>query len=299
MKPVVFIHTNDKQMVGAVIAEYALKKNSPNRDKFDIRILHVKDYPLLDVHEGRTYLRDGQKLVWRNDNLQSFTPLRFLPPQLMGYQGRAIVMDPDIFAVGDVYELLTRDMQGKAILCRQIPYEDKLPVYGTSLMLLDCSQLTHWRWEEQVEELFRLQRDYQLWVNLKLEPEGSVGLFEDEWNHFDTLNERTKMLHNTERLTQPWKTGLPIDWQMEQSKKWGIIPSPWVARVKAMVRRGGSRWQATYQAHPDPNQERFFFSLLRECLDQGVLTEEFVRSEIQKKHMRPDAMSVVRSLGAA
>ena len=41
------------------------------------------------------------------EDLQSFTPLRFMPPQLMGYEGRAIVIDPDVFAVGDVYELLT------------------------------------------------------------------------------------------------------------------------------------------------------------------------------------------------
>ena len=33
-------------------------------------------------------------------------------------KGRAAVIDPDIFAVGDVWELLSRDMGGKAILCR-------------------------------------------------------------------------------------------------------------------------------------------------------------------------------------
>ena len=53
------------------------------------------------------------KRIWRNDDLQSFTPLRFLPPQLMGYQGRAVVIDPDIFATGDIWELLSRDMAGK------------------------------------------------------------------------------------------------------------------------------------------------------------------------------------------
>ena len=36
-----------------------------------------------------------------------------MPPELMGYQGRAVVIDPDIFAIGDIWELLTRDMQGK------------------------------------------------------------------------------------------------------------------------------------------------------------------------------------------
>ena len=42
-----------------------------------------------------------------------------MPPGLMGYEGRSVVIDPDIFAVADVWELLTRDMQGKAILARR------------------------------------------------------------------------------------------------------------------------------------------------------------------------------------
>ena len=36
----------------------------------------------------------------------------------MDYQGRALVIDPDVFAAGDVWDLLQRDMQGHAILCR-------------------------------------------------------------------------------------------------------------------------------------------------------------------------------------
>ncbi len=55
------------------------------------------------------YLRDGGKREWVRDDLQSFTPTRFLPPQLMGYQGRAVVIDPDVFARGDIWELLSRD----------------------------------------------------------------------------------------------------------------------------------------------------------------------------------------------
>ena len=51
--------------------------------------------------------------MWRYDDLQSFTPLRFIPPELMGYQNRAVIIDTDIFAVGDVWELLSRDMAGR------------------------------------------------------------------------------------------------------------------------------------------------------------------------------------------
>lgn len=40
------------------------------------------------------------------------------PPRLTGCEGRAIVVDPDIYAVGDIRELLYLDMRGKAIMCQ-------------------------------------------------------------------------------------------------------------------------------------------------------------------------------------
>ena len=301
MKPTVFIHTNAQQYVGAKVAEYAIKKMSPNRDNFEVKILHLEDYPCLYEREGQPHLRGGKKPVWHNWDLQSFTPLRFLPPQLMNYQGRAIVIDPDIFALTDIYELLTRDMEGKAILCRKICPEDNrtAPFYGTSVMLLDCSKLTHWQWEKQIEEMFNFERDYQPWTRLCMEPEDSIGLLEEEWNHLDTLNDRTKLLHNTRRETQPWKTGLPIDFNRPNQKstipkKWGLIPVPWIRRTKALIQGKEYYPSHIYFKHPDSNQEKLFFSLLRECLAEGIFTEELLVSEMENNHIRKDTLQMLQ-----
>ena len=113
MKPTVFIHTNHRQYLGALVSAHSLRRNSRHADEFDVRIIQHKDYPFFARHEGESFLRDGVTREWHNEDLQSFTPLRFMPPELMGYQGRALVIDPDIFAVGDVWELLARDMAGQ------------------------------------------------------------------------------------------------------------------------------------------------------------------------------------------
>ncbi len=118
MKSTVFIHVNHKQWLGAVVGKYALEKYSNNNDKFDVQFIEVKDQTFMFEREGQLYKRAGDKRIWLNDDLQSFTPLRFMPPQLMGYKGRAVVIDPDVFAVRDVWELLNRDIQGNAIMCR-------------------------------------------------------------------------------------------------------------------------------------------------------------------------------------
>jgi hypothetical protein len=48
-----------------------------------------------------------------------------------------------------------------------------------------------------------------------------------------------------------------------------------------------------YKDHPDPNQERFFFGLLKECLDQGIVTETMLREEMSRNHVRHDAFEVL------
>src|SRR5690348_7678541 len=140
-RPCVFIQTNRKQLIGALVSAYSLKRNSKTPDAFDVQIMNQEDHAFICNKEGKIYLREGAKRVWYNDDLQSFTPLRFMPPEIMGYQGRAVVIDPDIFAVGDVWELLSRDMQGKAIMCCSGSSRKK---YSTSVMLLDCAKLRHW-----------------------------------------------------------------------------------------------------------------------------------------------------------
>ena len=216
-----------------------------------------------------------------------------MPPELMGYQGRAVVIDPDVFAVGDVWELLSRDMGGKAILARSRSGTKGLidRCIATSVMLLDCAKLTHWRVEEQFEQLFRREVDYKDWICLGTEERDTIGLLEREWNDLDRLTARTKMLHTTKRKTQPWKTGLKVDFRPAERSS-VFPPATWVRRARRKL-FGEYGMLGHYKPHPDPNQERFFFGLLKECVEQGIVTEEMLRQEMNHDHVRHDAMEVL------
>ncbi len=289
----VFVHTNEKQYVGALVSAYSMRRQSQDPDAFDVRIIAHADHPFFARYEGRLYLRDGTWRPWLNDDLQSFTPLRFMPPELMGYQGRAVVVDPDIFAVGDVLELFRRDMGGKAIMCRTHDGV-KLAVrgrYASSVMLLDCAKLTHWKVEEQFGKLFTGELDYRSWMGLESEDPTTIGALEPEWNDFDKLTAETKMLHTTRRSTQPWKTGLKMDYLPVEHFR-PFPPFGWLMRARRVL-FGPYGLLPRYRRHPDPNQEALFFSYVRECLEQGIITEEMLREHIAKKHVRPDAFEVV------
>ena len=285
------------------VAEYSLRRNSKSPEKFDVKMIFLEDYPFLYKRERQVYKKDRKAARWRAKDPQSFTLLRFLPPQLMHYEGRAVIIDPDIFAVGDIYELLGREMNGRAILCR-----DKEAIetpkgirhnYMTSVMLMDCSKLRHWQWEKQVSEMFLGKRYYTKWVMLGYEPTESIGEFEEGWNHLDTLNEKTKMLHNTKRGTQPWLTGLPffrIPYYSNVKKIWGVLPEPWWNGIKSWARGEGYLPYGRHERHPDENQEKMFFTLLKECVSTQFITRDSLVREIRKMSLRADALEILDTI---
>ena len=278
MRPVVFIQANDRQMLCARIAAYSYTRNSRRSDDFDVKILHVRDYPRLTA-SGQSIVRDGRIRAWDPDDLQSFTPLRFAPPTLMNFEGRAVVTDPDCFGVGDVAELLERDMDGKAILAVPRPGHNKSPDYiASSVMLLDCAMLRHWAFDKDLDELFAHRFDYVDWIELKREDRSAIGFLEPEWNSFDTLTSETKILHTTKRRTHPWKTGLPVDYTLRESGPFDLLR-----------RLAGRR----YQAHPDRKQEALVYSLLAEMVDKGLVTRDELAAEMAANHIRHDSLELI------
>ncbi len=288
MKNTVFIHTNEKQMIGALVSAHSMKRNSAKPEAFDVKIIRTEDYPFYAAHQGQKYLREKSLEAWDSNDLQSFTTTRFMPPELMGYKGRSVVVDPDVFAVGDVNELLTRDMGGKAIMAR---FRSGHKGYGdyiaTSVMLMDNSKLTHWDVKRDFESMFRSERDYEVWMRLGYEPIETIGRLEDVWNDFDRLEADTKMIHNTKRRTQPWKTGLPVDFT-NRLGLFGLLPTKWTPQ--ALIRR--RKLPGSYWRHPDQKQEQYFFALLNECLANGTVTPALVSAHIAKNHVRPDAIDI-------
>ncbi len=282
-------------MIGAKASAYSYKRNSATPDAFNVKIIRKEDYDFFTEYAGKPFLRAGTHRLWSDDDLQSFTPTRFMAPELMNYKGRAVVTDPDVFAVGDICELLNRDMQGKAIMCRsRAGHNNRTDYLATSVMLLDCSKLKHWKIRENFDEMFRFERDYEDWFTLATEPRETIGLFEYEWNDFDRLTENTKLIHNTKRRTQPWKTGLPIDYTV-RSIFLRYLPKVMAKSVSKFVGEGRQP-KGKYQRHPDPSQEAFFFNLVKECLENGEITDEELRAAMTNNHVRHDAYSVVSEL---
>lgn len=289
MKNTVFIHTNEKQMIGALVSAHSMKRNSSKPNTFDVKIIRTEDYQFYSDLQGKKYLREGNMVEWDANDLQSFTTTRFMPPKLMNYTGRAVVVDPDVFAVGDVAELFDHDMNNHAVMARfRSGHKGYAEYIATSVMLLDNSKLKHWDVESQFKSMFRNEMDYEIWMRLGYENPKSVGRLEDQWNDFDNLDSRTKMIHNTKRRTQPWKTGLPVDFTNRRGF-FGLLPASWTP--KGWITR--TKLPGSYWRHPDRRQEQYFFALLKECVENKSISEALLKEHMLKNHVRHDALEIV------
>ncbi|WP_374380927.1 hypothetical protein [Dongia sp.] len=295
LRNAVFIQANPQQLLGAKVAAYALKRNSAAPESFDVFIMNAPDHPFLAAREGQPYLWNSKQRIWRMADLQSFTPLRFMPPELMDFQGRAIVIDPDCFAVGDVRELFDMDMQGKAIwAAKRGSAKHNNRTWASSVMLLDCAKLGHWRTREQFDAMFAFARDYVDWINLNYEPEGSIGELPRIWNDLDRLTPETRILHNTRRRTQPWKAGLPVDFTVRQ-RSGGILSAKWLPWSRALTKPVSA--EGHYKEHPDPKQAELFFTLLKECVAAGAVGLDEIKEAMALNYIRHDALELIEEPG--
>ena len=63
MTPTVFIHTNHKQILGALVSQYSLQRNSRHPERFETQIINSEDYPFLKARQGQPFLKERRRSI--------------------------------------------------------------------------------------------------------------------------------------------------------------------------------------------------------------------------------------------
>jgi len=94
-------------------------------------------------------------------------------------------------------------------------------------------------------------------------------------------------------LLASWYFGLKIRWLGKEA----LFQSPlgWLLHARRKL-FGDYAFLGRYRSHPDKNQEDFFFGLLKECMEKGVVTRDMVHHEMDSNHVRKDAVSLVENV---
>ena len=157
----------------------------------------------LDIH----YLKlDELPLERERDPLQSteFTYSRFLVPFLCDYKGKAIFMDCDMLALGDIKALDDLPMDSLALRVVKHDYKpsEKTKMDGqvqtvyprknwSSLMIMNCENLKLW-----TREVVDTQSGKYL-HRFEDIPDSMIGDIPNTWNTLDWLDEHTNLVHYT------------------------------------------------------------------------------------------------------
>lgn len=189
----IYIGFDAREWEAAFVLAHSLRKHASR--PLEIRMLHRHMLPCLD---GDT--RPGST---------AFTYSRFGIPYLRGYRGKALFLDSDMVAYGDICEVLDLPMDGLAIRCTQHQWQPTATIkmdgqaqqpmprkLWSSFMLMDCSRLTLWT-PKAIRE----------WSGAELHrfvgiPDEQIGEIDLAWNEVERLTDRTKLFHWTEG--GPW-----------------------------------------------------------------------------------------------
>jgi hypothetical protein len=143
--------------------------------------------------------------------------VRFCVPSLCGYRGRAIYMDADQVALGDVAELAASLDEPRAIALVTEPEGSFAgrplePRNETSVMVLDCEKLKQWDPDHLFENVVPNdaalrpgQIHYKDFVRLEWFDPGLIQPLDPRWNHYNMLRDDTRLVHFSHVREQPWK----------------------------------------------------------------------------------------------
>lgn len=199
----IFIGSDPSQIVAQRVLEYSIRKNAT----IPVDIIPMFD---IDCPVPTTPQKQGTK----------FSYYRWMIPELCGYRGRALYLDPDMLVFADVKELAEFDFGGKAVLAAapEPPDDWKAPgshyfsVRNVGLLLLDCGQLD-WKIGDVVDRLDRGEFTYEQLFGAVciVDPDRIADTIPPTWNDLERYSPDTRLTHFTIVPKQPWKTdGNPL-----------------------------------------------------------------------------------------
>jgi hypothetical protein len=208
----ILIQANKFQRLAAEVSKYSFIKQGIK----DVEIINLEDQNILIKNFGKKYLRNGKLTTYEYNDLQSFTLLRFIPTKL-SIKDFCLIVDPDIFAVTNPIPEIEKILDNKIdIYCTKINNQLR-----SEVMILNLKK-NIWDFESIINDLFSQKIDYSDLINLKFIEKKKIKIINNKFNEHDNIRTNTIFLHTSNRLTQPWKEGLKINFKNYFSKKYII-----------------------------------------------------------------------------
>lgn len=268
----VIIQSNKFQNLAAKVSRYSFIKNGFT----DVEIINVENCEILKKYHGKKYLRNGKLVKYDLNDLQSFTLLRFIPNDFL-FKGLCLVIDPDIFSVKNSQEhisaITSKDFD---IYCTKIDNK-----FRSEVMIINLNKKI-WDFDTLINNLFDLKIDYSDLISLKFVETEKIQELNKNFNHHDVLNDETFFLHTSNRITQPWKEGLNINFNNYFSKLYRLKNY-----IKMILNMEYDRkvMLNKFINHPDDNVNKFVTNCFKEALANNFISKYEILDAVKKKYL--------------
>jgi hypothetical protein len=252
-KPIkIFIGSGEASLLERKVLMYSLRRNS--KRNLDIYVFNGTHNTI--ERDGFLPERAPMSINVKYQNVTEFSNYRFLIPEVCDQEGRAIYLDSDMIALGDIGELFDAEMHGNNFLAKPAAYGGIAESqWGLSVMLIDCFT-TYFHLDQYYDEIKAEQYSYsdlhQMLPKFLDHHPFKIGAIDPRWNEFDLQFKDTKLIHYTNLFAQPWKYrahpfgDLWFDY-FEQAKRAGYITDRDIelTLVRGFARKDlpdGNRW---------------------------------------------------------
>ena len=265
----IYIQSNPQQELAAKISLFSFKKYGFN----NVEILKLHEFSSLKNKFGKKYLSLGRFVKYDPHDLQSFTFLRFIPPKI--HNDFCLVIDPDVFAVKDPTKELKNIINYNKfkILCTI-----KNGNFKSEVTFLNCDKFNLWNFDNLIEEMFLGKIDYQEVINFHFLDKNNIGKLNENFNVWDEINNDTILLHTTNRITQPWKEGLKVDFKVYTSKY-----NYFKNFIKKTVGLNYNKkiFAKNYIQHPNSKVNNFVRNIFKEAIDNNIINSEEINYSLE------------------
>lgn len=269
----IYIHTNLKNYVPAMVGKYSFEKLNSSIKVF-VEIL--ENYENLIKNNNSIFYRNNNQLQWNITKSQSFFPLRFLCIEThnkrkindSNLKKWILIVDPDIFCVKNLQILNQYIEQAEQSNLNIIACRKQLNLFNSSFMLVNSDEI-NWNENYLIEDVFVNKNDFDNWMFLKSH---SVLEIPDIFNCYDEIKNDTCVLHTTRTETQPWKSGILYKESDLHNK------------ISNLLEKKNKK----FREHPNQNVKDYVFGLFKEAYDLNYITNENIDIGIQTEGLRND-----------
>ena len=266
----IYIQSNRFQGIAAKVSSETFNSFGHSSE-----IIYVEDFKEITKYFGRKYLRKGKEKIFKDD-LQSFTLLRFLIPELSKSEEPILIIDPDIFAIKDPVTILENIKNDKKLYCTFLNEKPR-----TEVMLLNPRNKL-WSFEEIMKDLFDLKIDYDNLFKLNFLNLDLLERLDNKYNSLDEIKDETVLLHTTNRRTQPWKEGLKIDFEIHATK-FNIFYN----NLKNLVGLDHNKNMVGkyYLKHPDDEVNEYIIKFFNIAYKKKIINKEELLNSVKQNYI--------------